>query len=918
MNIFTKKGTIQKTIIAILMVLCINFIVPTYSHAGFIGGVLINPILDLTASLADIVESLLQWSMTGQFAAGEKLSESKILADQGDNRIKNGSGDATISVSSSELDLGWFTNSNNYQVPIIEYTPEEIFSNKIPYLDINFINPIWTAQNSQYGIDGIAVELQETIAGWYIALRNLAIVGLLCVLVYVGIRILLSSTAGDKAKFKTMFTDWLIALCILFFLHYIMSFTLTMVNSVNNALTGGQTYQSDSVVIEVDGTKYATNFMGAARFMVQSKDTVERFGYLLIYLALIAYTAIFTWHYLKRVLIMAFLTIIAPLVALTYPIDKMGDGKAQAFGMWVKEYVYNALIQPFHLIVYMIFIGSAIDFAKTNMIYALVAVGFILPAEKLLKKMFGFDKGPLGTMGAIAGYTAGSLASKLGKGTSNSSNGGNTQEENKPPRYERHHSTDGIDGIDYAENHNLDRGRPEEPTNQSQEATTTREPNPLPDSRGLPFDDAIDVPYVEMPLGANSGGQQQNASENENAPFQRLSDDEVEEMAPERPRTMDDFEQSNETQRPGSSYADQRSTSDNTRQPGRIRQGMRNVVSRHGGGKGILKNTARTLGKASKFTARTAFTMAGMAAGAGVGLASGKGLAGMIAGATAGKTVGRKLGTTISNMPENAYNLGRNVVNRVGGAVSEEIDTFNGNTRLQDRAEARRFMKDSSTEQYIRDKLTAENNGQAPSRARLKEEMNSIKTYADEGMTDISQIYRAKKAEKFGVDSDQAAKIALLAQDRKITSDVLGDEKKYNAKQKDFTQEFMDKGLSEEQASEKADYILNVMKAQVGQRHNLKNVGGRARVVRPEQTSNPDSEGERRGPRTQQNNPDGGGARRRTQNSNPDGGEARRRAQNSNPNGGGARRRTQNSNPNGGQTRRTRRQNNNNPNGQND
>ena len=98
MNIFTKKGTIQKTIIAILMVLCINFIVPTYSHAG-IGGVLINPILDLGASLGDIVESLLQWSMTGQFAAGEKLSQSKILVDQGDNRIKNGSGNATISVS---------------------------------------------------------------------------------------------------------------------------------------------------------------------------------------------------------------------------------------------------------------------------------------------------------------------------------------------------------------------------------------------------------------------------------------------------------------------------------------------------------------------------------------------------------------------------------------------------------------------------------------------------------------------------------------------------------------------------------------------------------------------------------------------------------------------------------------------------
>ena len=89
-------------------------------------------------------------------------------------------------------------------------------------------------------------------------------------------------------------------------------------------------------------------------------------------------------------------------------------------------------------------------------------------------------------------------------------------------------------------------------------------------------------------------------------------------------------------------------------------------------------------------------------------------------------------------------------------------------------------------------------------------------------MTDIAQIYRAKKAEKFGVTPEQSAKIALLAQDRKITSEVLGDEKKYNARREDFKQEFMDKGLTEKQATERADYVLNVMKAQVGQKHNLR------------------------------------------------------------------------------------------------
>ena len=461
MKIFTKKGILQKTILVILTVLCINFIVPTYSQAGIgdalynVGGVLANALIDLCAMIGDAFSSGMQWFMTGQFAAGEKFRDSAIMVEQGDDRIVAGAGTPSINVSKDDLDLGKNTTGDTYQVPVIRYTPEEIFANKVPYLDINFIKPTFNGQEEDYKIKGTAAILQGTISGWYIALRNLAIVGLLCVLVYVGIRIIISSTAADKAKHKQMFMDWLIALCLLFFLHYIMSFTLVLIDSVNGALTGNDIDLSGSVVVNVEGgTSFTTNVMGAARFMVQSKDNMESVAYLIVYLVLIFYTGIFTYHYLKRVLTMAFLTIIAPLVALTYPIDKIGDGKAQAFNMWLKEYVYTALIQPFHLIIYMIFVGSAMELVKTNFIFAIAAVAFILPAEKLLKKMFGFDKAPLGMMGPLATFTAGSLASKFGGksgsrgGSSAPSNKGgsaNKEGENDKPRFERKHGTDGID-----------------------------------------------------------------------------------------------------------------------------------------------------------------------------------------------------------------------------------------------------------------------------------------------------------------------------------------------------------------------------------------------------------------------------------------------------------------------------------------
>lgn len=89
---------------------------------------------------------------------------------------------------------------------------------------------------------------------------------------------------------------------------------------------------------------------------------------------------------------LAFLTIIAPLMAMTYPLDKLQDGSAQGFNTWLKEYIFNLLIQPVHLILYTVLIGASMDLVADNIVFALVALGFILQAEKILRKFFGFEK----------------------------------------------------------------------------------------------------------------------------------------------------------------------------------------------------------------------------------------------------------------------------------------------------------------------------------------------------------------------------------------------------------------------------------------------------------------------------------------------------------------------------------------------
>ncbi len=323
--------------------------------------------------------------------------------------------------------------SEDFYLPLYAISPQEIFAGHIPALDVNFINPGDNIQGENgKEIQNSARVLAPQISRWYVAIRNLVLVGLMVVLLYIGIRIVISSTAGEKAKYKEHIKDWIIAVVLVVFMHYIMAFALTITQYITNMLNSNSETaavpmseedvntieQQTDIDIQPDPEDgkyyYYTNLMGYARLMsqVDSEDgqfTWNEIGYTIVYLVLVIYTVMFLIIYLKRVVYMAFLTMMAPLVALTYPIDKISDGQAQAFNMWLKEYVYNLLLQPFHLLLYVMLVGSAMELAMNNMIYAIVALGFLIPAEKLLRRFFGFEKANT-TESIVGGVVGGSMA----------------------------------------------------------------------------------------------------------------------------------------------------------------------------------------------------------------------------------------------------------------------------------------------------------------------------------------------------------------------------------------------------------------------------------------------------------------------------------------------------------------------------
>lgn len=483
---------------------------------------------------------------------------------------KNGAGDMSSVVQAGRDAQDAVSNLESMDIG--EFTTKSLV--KMPLLDANFFKKSTGDSSNSADI------LRPIVAGVYKNLRNFVLVIMLLILLYVGIRIIISSAVAEQVKYKQYLVNWIVGICLIFLMQYIMSaimYTTKIVDDMLVTSVDGETYRigfgtADTkaaaavrsiakvnntffnnkfsvglrTVIETTtnpiigipnaiasvassgkvniykimaqnfsagcniladkvnsgkGDRWSelasskdekvSNFMGrkvqvannGAIFAFDEKNktvsdyysdiigtptkvnagiydgkvrgfraiytcniaefcrTITTFstkythlytnnkssvmtdsenekendyasaafwGYAFLYVLITIETVVFLYKYLKRVLWLAFLTMIAPLIAVMYPVDKLGDGKAQTFNMWFKEYLFNSLIQPLHILLYTIFIGLGMQLLSTNVIYGIVAYAFMIPAEKFFKKMFGFDKAA--TPGTLGSPAAGMMA----------------------------------------------------------------------------------------------------------------------------------------------------------------------------------------------------------------------------------------------------------------------------------------------------------------------------------------------------------------------------------------------------------------------------------------------------------------------------------------------------------------------------
>lgn len=259
------------------------------------------------------------------------------------------------------------------------YTIEDVIYNRIPVLDVNVFTdtpggePI--EQNSIVGI------LRKAVATWYVSFRNLAILALAIIIIYLGIRMALSTIPEKTGQYKTALGAWVISVVLIFIIHYFMIAVMDIndwivnlfENASSNELSIYHTIQTramdDRIYIGIPAT--------------------------IMYLVLIVYFFRFLFVYVKRYFTIMILIIIAPFVCVKYAFDSAKGKKGSSIVNWMYDLTFNVLLQSVHALLYTVLMGIAIDMAVTNVwgfIISLILINFILKADSLFMNIFNFGR----------------------------------------------------------------------------------------------------------------------------------------------------------------------------------------------------------------------------------------------------------------------------------------------------------------------------------------------------------------------------------------------------------------------------------------------------------------------------------------------------------------------------------------------
>lgn len=235
------------------------------------------------------------------------------------------------------------------------------------------------------GNNKINKAIKESVAMFYYILRTISLVIGVLTLVYVGIRMALSTVASEMAKYKDMLKDWLVSMIMIFLMPYIIGFINLIANSMTNVF---------AMVSSTRGFEKSIIWQSLNILNISTGWTYV--AVILMYIVITFYQVKFFLMYFYRLLAMGFLIVISPLITILYSTTKTKisgkGGRSLVFDSWLREYSINAFLQPLHAAIYLFFIASANEIFKVAPLLAVIFFGMLSKAESIVKNIMGMTK----------------------------------------------------------------------------------------------------------------------------------------------------------------------------------------------------------------------------------------------------------------------------------------------------------------------------------------------------------------------------------------------------------------------------------------------------------------------------------------------------------------------------------------------
>ena len=281
-------------------------------------------------------------------------------------------------------------------------TIDTMLFNEEPLVDINFFNDSEAVKEiKEKNPKAFIIQIREGIKTWYYVLRNIAIMVMVVVLMYVAIRMLLNmytESPENKARYKEMMIAWIKALSTLIIMHIII-YTVIAFNT--------DIIETIKDVAHIDDPRLQNLNVILLERALDIRLSIS-FPATILYVMVTFLTIQYFFVYLKRFILVLILIISGPFIIVKTAYESTGKSVSKTYSKWLYDLIINVMEQSIHALFYALFVRSLFEGAMENLLGFLIfwfVLKSMLKLSATVIKLFKFNSksGSVGSMPAERG-----------------------------------------------------------------------------------------------------------------------------------------------------------------------------------------------------------------------------------------------------------------------------------------------------------------------------------------------------------------------------------------------------------------------------------------------------------------------------------------------------------------------------------